>query len=98
MLLVAGTDYSINTNTIGGQGFTAIMVCWLGQFSPFVMVVMTALTMFLNIGVAKVADAAKLNSAFSDIAVGIVILMVVGCEFFIRYSIKLRQNKKEGKA
>ncbi len=98
MLLVAGTDHTINTNTVGGQGFTAIMVCWLGQFNPFVMVIMTAVTMFLNIGVAKVADFAKLNSAFSDIAVGIVILMVVGCEFFIRYSIKLRQSKKEGKA
>lgn len=97
MLLVAGTDHSIDTNTVGGQGFTAIMVSWLGQFNPFVMVVMSALVIFLNLGSAKVADTCGLNSSFADITVGIVILFVVGCEFFIRYSVKFRHAKKEGK-
>lgn len=98
MLLVAGKDHSINTNLVGGQGFTAILISWLGQFNPFIMVVMTAIVVFLRIGVAKVADTAFLNSSFSEIIVGIVILMLVGCEFFIHYSIKFRQNKKEAKA
>lgn len=97
MLLVAGTDHSINTNTVGGQGFTAILMSWLGQFNPFVMVVMTAIVVYLRIGVAKVADTALLNSSFSEIVVGIVILMLVSCEFFINYSIKFRHSKKEAK-
>ena len=98
MLLVAGKDHSINTNLVGGQGFTAILISWLGQFNPFIMVIMTAIVVFLRIGVAKVADTALLNSSFSEIIVGIVILMLVGCEFFIHYSIKFRQSKKEVKA
>ena len=98
LLLVAGTDHTINTKTVGGQGFTAIMISWLGQFNPFIMVVMTAIVVFLRIGVSKVADTAYLNSSFSEIIVGIVILMLVGCEFFIHYSIKFRHNKKEAKA
>lgn len=98
MLLVAGKDHSINTNLVGGQGFTAILMSWLGQFNPFIMVVMTAIVVFLRIGVAKVADSSLLNSSFSEIIVGIVILMLVGCEFFIHYSIKFRHNKKEVKA
>ncbi len=98
MLLVAGKDHSININSVGGQGFTAILMSWLGQFNPFIMVVMTAIVVFLRIGVAKVADTALLNSSFSEIIVGIVILMLVGCEFFIHYSIKFRHNKKEVKA
>ena len=98
MLLVAGKDHSINTNLVGGQGFTAILISWLGQFNPFIMVVMTAIVVFLRIGVAKVADTALLNSSFSEIIVGIVILMLVGCEFFIHYSIKFRHSKKEVKA
>ena len=98
MLLVAGKDHSINTNLVGGQGFTAILMSWLGQFNPFIMVVMTAIVIFLKIGVAKVADTSFLNSSFSEIIVGIVILMLVGCEFFIHYSIKFRNNKKEVKA
>ncbi len=96
MLLVAGKDHSININSVGGQGFTAILMSWLGQFNPFIMVIMTAIVIFLRLGVAKVADTSLLNSSFSEIIVGIVILMLVGCEFFIHYSIKFRHNKKEG--
>lgn len=98
MLLVSGTNHSIDPNTVGGQGFTAIMVSWLGQFNPFIMVIMSALVIFLNLGSAKVADTCGLNSSFADITVGIVILFVVGCEFFIRYSVKFRHSKKEVKA
>ncbi|MBE6763630.1 MAG: ABC transporter permease [Ruminococcaceae bacterium] len=98
MLLVAGTDHSINENTVGGQGFTAIMIAWLGQLNPFVMALMSALVIFLQLGTAKVANDAFISDALSGIAVGIVILMLVGCEFFIRYSVKIRRNRKEGKA
>ena len=98
MLLVAGKDHSINTNLVGGQGFTAILMSWLGQFNPFIMVIMTAIVVFLRIGVSKVADSSFLNSSFSEIMVGIVILMLVGCEFFIHYSIRFRHKNKEVKA
>ena len=98
MLLVAGTDHSINTSTVGGQGFTAIMISWLGQFNPFIMAAMAALVTFLQTGAAKVADSFFLNSAYADIVSGIVILFLVGCEFFIQYTIKFRHSKKGGAA
>lgn len=97
MLLVSGTDHSINVNSVGGQGFTAILISWLGQFNPFIMVIMTAIVIFLRMGVAKVADSAYLNSSFSEIMIGFVILMLVGCEFFIHYSIKFKHKKEVGK-
>ena len=97
MLLVAGKDHSININSVGGQGFTAILISWLGQFNPFIMVVMTAIIIFLRIGVAKVADTALLNSSFSEIMIGIVILMLVGCEFFIHYKVKFIHKKEATK-
>lgn len=98
MLLVSGTDHSINTHTVGGQGFTAIMVSWLGQFNPFIMAVMSALIVFLQSGASKIADSFFLNSSYADIVSGIVILFIVGCEFFIRYAVKFRHSKKEGEA
>ncbi len=98
VLLVAGTDHSINTNSIGGLGFTAIMVSWLGLFNPYIMAAMSGLVVFLNIGAAKVADTFFLNSSYADIVTGVVILFVVGCEFFIRYSVKLHRGKKEVRA
>ncbi len=98
MLLVAGTDHSINTNTVGGQGFTAIMISWLGQFNPFVMAGMSGLVTFLKTGAAKVADTFFLNSSYSDIVSGVVILFLVGCEFFIHYTVRFRHSKKGGRA
>lgn len=97
MLLVSGKDHSIRTTLVGGQGFTAILISWLGQFNPFIMAIMTAVVVFLRTGVAKVADTARLNSSFAEIIIGVVILMLVGCEFFIQYSIKFRKNEKEAK-
>ena len=96
LLLVAGKDHSINTATVGGQGFTAIMVCWLGQFNPFIIAGMSALVSALQIGAAGVADRYFLNSAYSDVMVGVVILCLVACEFFIRYKIRIRHSKKGG--
>ena len=96
MLMVAGTDHSINTNTMGGQGFTAIMISWLGQFNPFIMALMAGLVTFLQTGAAKVADTFFLNSSYADIVSGIVILFLVGCEFFIQYNVKFRHTRKGG--
>ncbi len=97
MLLVAGTDHSVNTDTIGGQGFTAIMVSWLGQFNPFIMAFMSGLVTFLQTGAAKVADSCFLNGSYADIVSGIVILFLVGCEFFIHYTMKFRHRKEGAK-
>lgn len=97
MLMVAGTDHSINTSTMGGQGFTAIMISWLGQFNPFIMALMSGLVTFLQTGAAKVADTFFLNSAYADIVSGVVILFLVGCEFFVQYTVKFRNTKKGGK-
>ena len=96
MLLVAGKDHSINTATVGGQGFTAIMVSWLGQFNPYIIAAMAALVSFLQIGAAGAADAYFLNSAYADVMVGVVVLCLVACEFFIRYTVKFRHGKKGG--
>ena len=98
MLLVAGTDYSIHTDTVGGQGFTAIMISWLGQFNPFIMAAMSGLVTFLETGGAKIADTFFLNSSYADIVSGIIILFLVGYEFFIKYTVKFRHSKKGGQA
>ena len=99
LLLVAGTDHSLKSDTAGGRGFTAIMVSWLAKFNPIYMVLTTFLIVFLQIGATKISEVFHLNDSFSDIITGIIIFFIIGSEFFINYTIKRSQTKgdiKEG--
>ncbi len=98
MLLVSGIDHSITVDIIEGRGFTAIMVSWLGMFNPFLMAAISALIVFLDRGTGHMADMAMMSKDYAEIVTGVVILLLVGCEFFTRYSIKIRRNGKEEEA
>ena len=94
-LLVAGTDHTIASETVGGQGFTAIMVSWIAKFDPVVMVAVSALIIFLARGSGELSTTLGLNKSFSDILTGIIILFIIGSEFFINYRIIFRGSRKE---
>jgi len=93
-LLVAGTDHSIKSDTAGGRGFTAIMVSWLAKFNPIIMILTSFLIVFLDRGASQISERFRLNDSFSDIITGIIIFFIIGCEFFINYTIK--RVKTEG--
>ena len=94
LLLVAGTDHSLKSDTAGGRGFTAIMVSWLAKFNPIFMVLTTFLIVFLEKGASKISEVYRLNDSFSDIITGIIIFFIIGSEFFINYKIKPYNEKK----
>lgn len=91
-LLVSGNDHSITVDTIGGRGFTAIMVSWLAKFNPLAMILTSFILVFMQKGAGEVATDLGLNKAFSDIIAGIIIFFIIGCEFFINYQIKFREK------
>lgn len=95
LLMVAGTDHTIATDTVGGRGFTAIMVSWLAKFNPIMMFLTSFLLVFFEKGAIAISSEFDLNNSFSDIITGIIIFFIIGSEFFINYSIKFRE--KEGK-
>ncbi len=97
LLLVGGTDHTISANTVGGQGFTAIMVSWLGKFNPFYMVLTAFLIVFLQAGAKQVSTTFRLDEAISDIVTAVILFFIIGCEFFINYKIVFRNSAKEGK-
>lgn len=94
-ILVAGIDHTIDTDSVGGQGFTAIMVAWLAKFNPLIMIGTAFLVSFLNQGAAEVATDYGVSKAFPDIIVGIIFFCIIGCEFFIHYTLKFRKKKRE---
>lgn len=95
LLLVGGTNHTISTTTIGGRGFTAIMVSWLARFNPLFMVLTTFLIIFLELGAKQLTSDFGISSSVADIITGIILLFIIGCEFFLQYRIVLNKNRKE---
>ncbi len=96
LLIVAGTDHTINTTIVGGMGFTAIMVSWLAKFNPIVMTLTSFLIVFLERGAGEIATAFQLNESVSDILTGIILFFIIGSEFFVQYKINVRSKHREG--
>ena len=95
LLLVGGTNHTISTTTVGGRGFTAIMVSWLAKFNPLYMILTAFLVVFLEKGAQQVSTEFRVPSAISDIITGIILLFIIGCEFFLQYKVVMSKREKE---
>ena len=97
-LAVSGASHTISTSTAGGRGFTAIIIAWLAQFNSFVMILISALIVFLERGAIEIASQFQLNDYVSEMITGIILFFILGSEFFINYKVKFRSAKnKEGR-
>lgn len=89
-LIVSALDHSITTTSVGGMGFTAIMVSWLAKFNPVIMVGSSLFVTFIQQGAAEIGS--QVDPSFPNIIVGIVMFFIIGCEFFIGYRLKFRKK------
>lgn len=97
-LIVAGADHTFIKDSVGGLGFTAIMVSWLAKFNPIAMAFFSFLIAFLEKGAKEITTQTRLDASFGSIVVGLVIFCIIGCEFFINYSIRFRRKEKAKEA
>lgn len=95
LLLVGGIHHTVSTSLVGGQGFTAVMVSWLAAFNPIVMILTSALLIFMGSGANQLATSCSLNQSFGDILTGVLIFFIIGSEFFVQYKISFHKKSKE---
>ena len=95
-LIAAGLDQTVTTESAGGQGFTGIMVAWLGKFNPLAMILTAGLIQLLNQGAAQISQDFGVDNSLPTVIVGIVLFFIIGSEFFINYEIHFRGH--HGKA
>ena len=95
-LLVANGSCSVTTTIADGRGFTAILVSWLGKFDPIYMVLTAFLVVFLQKGTTFMGELYRLDTSMADIFIGVVLLIIIGCEFFINYKVNIRRSGKGG--
>ncbi len=94
-LLVSNGSCSVTTTIAGGRGFTAILVSWLGKFNPLYMILTSFLVVFLQRGTSFMGEVYRLDTSMADIFIGVVLLFIIGCEFFINYKINFRKSKSK---
>jgi len=86
-LIACGANGSLNADLAGGAGFTAITVCWLAQLNPFAMILISVLMSALSKGASSLKTNLNVPASVSDMITGIILLCMLGSEFFINYRI-----------
>lgn len=75
---------TLSESTAGGVGFTAIMVAWMADMKPVRILIMSAFIAILNRGAGNLQTVYLIPSSFANIMIGIILLFMLGCEFFIK--------------
>ncbi|MCF0142719.1 MAG: ABC transporter permease [Parasporobacterium sp.] len=96
-MICSGADMTLYSDIAGGVGFTAITVCWLAQLNPFAMIVISVILAILTKGASSVQTALSVPSSISGIITGILLLAMLGCEFFINYKMIFRSKSDHHK-
>lgn len=91
----AGSDMTLSMGVAGGVGFTAIIIAWLCQLNPGMILIVSFLFSILEKGSSVVQSAYGLSSDCADVLQGIILFFILGSEFFVRYAF-VRRSKKGG--
>lgn len=97
-LTVSSQSHTISVGLASGYGFTAIIVAWLSKFNTFTMVGVSMLIVALENGAAQMANtygSRGFSAPAASVLVGVMLLMVIGSEFFIQYRILRNHSGKE---
>lgn len=92
MIQATGSDITLTTAVAGGVGFTAIIVAWLAQLNPAVILVVSFLFSVLEKGSSVVQSSFGLSTDSADVLQGIILFFILGCELFIRYKFVFRKG------
>ncbi len=98
-IAVAGAGHTISTDTAGGRGFITIIVAWMSKFNSFVMAIVSLLLVFLEKGAMQIASQYQLSDYVSNIVKGIILIFLLGSEFFVNFKVNFRgsHNKEVAK-
>ena len=92
-LQVAGADYTLSIYTAGGRGFTGIIVAWVSQLKPLVMIFMAVFIGVLERGSLRIQREFGIEDTIASILVGIILLFMIACEFYNNYYVIYRKRK-----
>ena len=92
-LLVSATNHSLSSeSTVGGRGFTGVLISWLGQFNPIFMAIMAFLVVFIERGATSYGNFARLGASYPHVMTGVFFFFIIAVEFFVNYKFVFRPD------
>lgn len=95
MVQATGSDITLTTAVAGGVGFTAIIVAWLAQLNPVMIMVVSFLFSVLEKGSSVVQSNFGLSTDCADVLQGIILFFILGCELFVRYKLVISKGGRK---
>ena len=89
-LCVAGNYHTLTIDAIGGRGFTAIMICWIGNFSVPLMGLYSILISIVSTGCKNAASWLSYSDKLSNISVALFFITLIISTFFINFRVSIR--------
>lgn len=98
MLQAAGdaTSHTLSLGIASGVGFTAIIVAWLAKLNPFAIAAVSVMFGMLEKGCGVAESTFGISSSVSNILQGIILFVILGADFFVRYKPVIKKRLREG--
>lgn len=94
-LMLSATASSFTSTLTGGNGFTGVLISWLGNFNPFQIILYAFLFGFVTKGSKAAASIYLLDGSFTSIVTGTFFFFIIAAEFFVHYRIVVQKPIKE---
>ena len=88
-LLSAGGSHTITTTIVNGRGFTAILVCWAGNFSVPLMLFYSFLITFVSSGSGTASSALPYSGAISEVVTALFFVIIIASTFFVNFNVHI---------
>lgn len=93
-LLVAGGSHTISASIVSGRGFTAILVCWAGNFNVPMMLFYSFLITFVSSGSSTASSALPYSNAISEVATAVFFIIIIASTFFVNFNVHIPWLRK----
>lgn len=93
-IIVSGANHTLYDGVANGVGFTAITVAWLAQLNPFAMILISMVLGVLSKGSQTLYRQLEVPATIAEILTGLILLCMLGCEFFVNYKLSLNRRKE----
>lgn len=93
MIQASAVNNTLSVELSGGIGYTAIIVTWLSSLSAPLILLVSFLFAILVQGGSYIQTAFQIPQSAAQILQGMILMFVLGSEFFVNYKLALDKNR-----